>query len=129
MDYADVGMWDVATFHAYGGPSTTLLLQWQGNGADYDLYLYPPGSMDDGQLTEQPIAFAEERRSGPATETIRIGNLPPAEYVVAVVAHVAVQAHYDLYADPGYFSPIGTTFLGVRVFCPPWDGRCFPLDA
>jgi hypothetical protein len=128
VPYADVGMWDFAIFHASGGPvTTTLLLQWQDPRADYDLYLYPPGSLDDSQVTEQPIAVSENRVSGPGTETIRIANLPPAEYVVAVVPHVAVQARYDLYGDPGYFEPTGYTSPGVRIFCPDSYQECFPL--
>lgn len=119
--YVDVGLWDLWYYDKTEGTSlATLSLTWGTSpfpGADYDLLLYPPGSLDDGVLDEAPIATSETRSLTQRIETIHL-VLPEAKYVVAVVAHQAQGETYTLAADPGWLTDTYPPAPGVRGDCP-----------
>lgn len=123
--FGDAGVWELWYFDAQGG-HTGVSVQWGDVRTDYDLYVYPPGSLDDGALDEPPMAWMEEARFGPDAETLWFTDLPPARYVVAVVAHQSTGATYDLYANPGALTGTYPGAVGVRWFCPPAP-LCPPL--
>lgn len=116
--FGDAGVWDLWYFDAAGG-YTGVSAQWSDLRSDYDVYLYPPGSLDDGALDEQPLAMKETRAFGPTDETMWIDKLPAGRYVVAVVAHQSLGAEYELFANPGKLTGTYPGAAGVRVFCPP----------
>jgi hypothetical protein len=118
--YVQAGLWDTYTFDHVGGAATIQLTWAAGSvpcGADYDLWLYPPGALDDGKLTEQPIATSESHNCGaPKSEAISI-LLPSAKYVIAVVPWQAEGEVYHLTTNNGWLNPAALT-VGTQVECP-----------
>lgn len=118
--FGDAGLWDLWYFDTAGGSNIGFSLQWADARSDLDLYLYPPGSLNDGALDETPIAVKETRAWGPAQETFFVPSLPAGRYVVAVVAHQSIAAPYELYANPGTLTGTYPGAPGLRLFCPPF---------
>lgn len=124
--YADAGLWDAYTWNHWGGDGA-LGLTWDLGlfpcGADYDLWLYPPGALDDGVLDEQPLAISESHACGHAREDIA-RSLPAGSYVVVVIPWQAEGEHYRLESSTGSLQYTALT-VGTEFTCP--TPSCFPL--
>lgn len=118
--YGDVGVWQLWYFDAAGG-DTGFEVRWQARTVDYDLAVYPPGSLDDGELDEQPLLYRDARAWGPASESGFLA-LAPGRYVIAVIAHQSLSDTYELFANPGTLTGTYPGAVGIRGECPP-----FPL--
>lgn len=120
LGYVDVGLWDLWYFDKVDGASwATFHLTWEGSllGADYDLRLYPPGSLDDGALDEPALAWSEARAFSPRSEGFSL-SLPEGKYVLAVVPYQAQGERYVVTADPGWLTDIDPPAAGVQLLCP-----------
>lgn len=115
--YGDVGVWQLWYFDAQGG-NTGFEVKWQSGMADYDLAVYPPGSLDDRALDEQPLLYKDVRAWGPASETGFL-TLAPGRYVIAVIAHQSLSHTYELNANPGTLTGTYPGAVGIRGECPP----------
>jgi hypothetical protein len=117
--YVDVGAWDLFEVDA-GGGVLSISLDWGKGlvpfGADYDLRLYPPGSLDDGVLDENPVAVSERRSFNEGHEGIDAA-LPPGRYVLAVVPWQAQGETYVLRAN-GSLTVVEPPAPGVEVTYP-----------
>jgi hypothetical protein len=117
--YVDAGAWKLYEVWT-GGGHLVLTLDWQKGlvpfGADYDLRLYPPGSLDDGVLNENPVAVSEQRSFTAGHEGIDV-IVPAGSYVLAVVPWQAQGETYTLRAN-GAITVIEPPAPGVEFTYP-----------
>lgn len=125
--FAYAGVWDVYTFDKVGGTSAaTIALSWDASlfpGADYDLRLYRPGSLDDGVLRNSELVTANETRSFTVRDTAITRTLAEGRYVVAVVPFQTQGERYTLSAEPGWLR-----FEGRAPGAACWSALRCPLE-
>ena len=112
------GVWDAFDFATSGG-AIVITLDWEEPGtfpfADYDLRLYRPGSLADGDLSDNEL-MAESSQHPYAHAAERIdASIAPGTYVVAVAPFQAQMETYTLTANPGTFGDM-TTLVGFQYF-------------
>jgi|SRR5581483_7591657 len=124
--YVDVGLWRLYEIDHPGGV-LDLQLSWSLGlfpcGAKYDLYLYPPGSLDDGVLNERPLAISEDHACNHHFQELLLSE-PAARYVIAVVPWQAEGEVYQLHASAGNFYVVSPPAPGTIITCPIVNGPC-----
>lgn len=125
--YAYAGVWIVYEFDKVGGTSPAVFdLTWEKSlfpGADYDLRLYRPGSLDDGVLRNSELLNASETRSFATRHESLARVLPEGKYVVAVVPFQTQGERFTLSAEPGWLNLAGRA---PGVAC--WSELRCPLE-
>jgi len=101
---SSVGSWDVYQFGISGG-TTVLSLTWAGSQfpipfADYNLFLYPPGSFDDNSLANNERLAESWHGGGFQPESIN-RVLPAGTYWVAVAPWQTQGETYTLWSNTG----------------------------